>query len=165
MGNNICCVSGYTHDLSYIDSLGSFIKCLLENLTRVQGEISNCSPNQRNEKANYNEDIIPNIATKNYARFQYYIYFNNILVKLKILSEDYFFIKKGYQLTDKELDKEKKETPTLGMGTIDLTHQDFDLEKAKIYLGKILDTEDSVDIKKLEALNNEMIQSLYSNNE
>lgn len=158
---NVCCETHYTNDLSYIDSLGSFIKFLLENLTRVQGEISNCSPNQKCMKSN--EKIIQNMTSKNYERFQYYIFLNTVLVKIKILSEDYFFIKKGYQITEKDTEKDLKETKSIGMSTIDLKQQEFDLEKSKMYLGMILDTEDNIDLKQLETLNNQMLKNLYSN--
>ena len=143
---NCCCHRDIENDLSYIKGLDDYLKCVLENLKRIQDESMRYSKNNKESKLTF-------------EREQFYIVYGNLLLKMKIVLEDYYFYEKN-----------KEANPTTPVGETEedfATHYEvykgkkFDLDSALQYLQKVLDCEKEGEKEEIEHYDNILMNSLF----
>ena len=143
MGNECCCNRKVEEDeSSKIQSLDNYLIYLLNKISEIQQIVSEYSG--QNDPDNYN-----NPYTISFEQYQFYIKLNNVLIKLKILLEDYKYAKQVNNNTSSYKSQ------------IDFKDKKFNLEKGKDYLNKILETQVSSNIRTLNDLDSKMKESIF----
>ena len=83
------------------------------------------------------------------------------MLKLKIIIEDYYNYTNYLKETN---DNVKNQTPQRKNNyEIDYSQKEFNFDTAVPFLQKLLDTEEIADKRRLEELNNSMIDSIFTN--
>ena len=129
--------------MSKIKTLDSFLIYLLNKISEIQQIVSEYSGEN-------NEDNLNSPYIISFEQYQFYIKLNNILIKLKILLEDYKYSQSNDNSTFKN--------------QITFKNKEFNLKKGKDYLKKILETQISPDIMKLDDLDSIMKESIFDEN-
>ena len=162
---NCCGERANLNDLSYIKTLDVYLKCVLDNLSRVQEQIATHAQMVKNnnirkirDSTNQKNSLEQCIS---YEREQFDILFGNALLKLKIIIEDYYNYTNYLKETN---DNVKNQTPQRKNNyEIDYSQKEFNFDTAVPFLQKLLDTEEIADKRRLEELNNSMIDSIFTN--
>ena len=143
MGNECCTREVEEDKLSKIKTLDSFLIYLLNKISEIQQIVSEYSGEN-------NEDNLNSPYIISFEQYQFYIKLNNILIKLKILLEDYKYSKSNDNTNFKN--------------QLTFKNKEFNLKKGKDYLKKILETQISPDIRKLDDLDSIMKESIFDEN-
>ena len=140
MGNECCTREVEEDELSKIKTLDSFLIYLLNKISEIQQIVSEYSGEN-------NEDNLNSPYIISFEQYQFYIKLNNILIKLKILLEDYKYSKSNDNTNFKN--------------QLTFKNKEFNLKKGKDYLKKILETQISPDIRKLDDLDSMMKEWIF----
>lgn len=164
---NCCGERANLNDLSYIKTLDVYLKCVLDNLSRIQEQIASHSQMVKN---NNQRKIRDSTNQKNgfehcisYEREQFDILFGNALLKLKIIIEDYYNYTNYLKETNDNNNAKNPVPQRKNDYEIDYSTKEFNFNTAVPFLQKLLDTEEIADKKILEELNNSMIDSVFTN--
>jgi len=142
MGNECCCNRKVEEDeSSKIQSLDNYLIYLLNKISEIQQIVSEYSG--QNDPDNYN-----NPYTISFEQYQFYIKLNNVLIKLKILLEDYKYSREANNTSSYK-------------SQMDFKYKIFNLDKGKDYLNKILETQVSPNIRTLEDLDSKMKENIF----
>jgi hypothetical protein len=142
MGNECCCNRKVEEDeSSKIQSLDNYLIYLLNKISEIQQIVSEYSG--QNDPENYN-----NPYTISFEQYQFYIKLNNVLIKLKILLEDYKYSREANNTSSYK-------------SQMDFKYKIFNLDKGKDYLNKILETQVSPNIRTLEDLDSKMKENIF----
>ena len=167
MGSH-CCGGQFSLDIQVnkINNFEDYLTALTQYLLHAQSKLGSYGENSENSDNN--------ILT--YEQYQYYISLNNILLKIKMLMEDYL-MNQEQQNTNSGDYREKKRTNYENnninekfkrkldrkgdASSYDLSNKTFNLKSGIYILESIMSTEENFDIEKLESIEDKIHNQMF----